>query len=106
MVVNNTDCYGYTTTGVGQAEFIGALILPSNSGLVLYNLMIFTCNNTDYSGYCLKHMLQYYINPKDIEKFQDVKNESIQQPDDHDEHDHEHRLCHYEWLANETNDPD
>ncbi|KAM3960475.1 uncharacterized protein ACR2FA_005382 [Aphomia sociella] len=52
ITINNTDCFAHSKTGIGSAEFSAALYLPLNSGIVFYNLNIFTCNK--YSPTCLE----------------------------------------------------
>ncbi|XP_026758545.2 uncharacterized protein LOC113517996 [Galleria mellonella] len=48
IVINNTDCFAHSASGVGSSVFSGTLYLPVNSGVVLYHLNIFTCNKNDF----------------------------------------------------------
>ncbi|RVE41480.1 hypothetical protein evm_013867 [Chilo suppressalis] len=43
LIIDNTDCYSYSVTGIGHTEFSAALILPMNVGIIFYQLTIYTC---------------------------------------------------------------
>lgn len=44
LVLNDTDCFVITRTGVGHPEFAGTLFIPTRAAIVLYQLYIFTCS--------------------------------------------------------------
>lgn len=44
LVLNDTDCFVTTRSGVGHHEFAGTLFIPTRAAIVLYQLYIFTCS--------------------------------------------------------------
>lgn len=44
LVLNDTDCFVTSRTGVGHYEFAGTLFIPTRAAIVLYQLYIFTCS--------------------------------------------------------------
>ncbi|KAJ0173546.1 hypothetical protein K1T71_010695 [Dendrolimus kikuchii] len=44
VVMNDTDCYAVSNTGVGEHEFTATMYLPTHLALMFYNLTVYTCN--------------------------------------------------------------
>ncbi|XP_045453259.1 uncharacterized protein LOC123662462 [Melitaea cinxia] len=44
LIINDTDCSGFSDSGVGFPEFTGTIFLANNMGLAFYSLTIYTCN--------------------------------------------------------------
>ena len=66
LVVNNTDCLGYSNSGIGHSEFSATIFLATNIAAIFYSLSIYTCyeNSTKFviDEEELKPKLLFYTN--------------------------------------------
>ncbi|XP_039757454.1 uncharacterized protein LOC120631862 [Pararge aegeria] len=44
LVINNTDCVGYSERGVGYPEFSATIFFATNMAVIFYSLSIYTCS--------------------------------------------------------------
>ncbi|XP_045502565.1 uncharacterized protein LOC123699612 [Colias croceus] len=44
LIINNTDCVAFSTSGVGSPEFTATMFYATNMGPTYYRLTIFTCD--------------------------------------------------------------
>ncbi|XP_038206902.1 uncharacterized protein LOC119828731 [Zerene cesonia] len=44
LIINNTDCVAFSTSGVGYPEFAATMFYATNMGATYYRLTIFTCD--------------------------------------------------------------